>query len=155
MDVIDDLFVFLPSNVPSPSSHENVVSHYVTQLAKPIELNGKYEVALVEVYYPGLDPQLDPPPRVENMFIYTNIIEGSFVGHGFFPILQAIGFNQPSVESELSLMTFAEPDFIPVTKNHISEIEILFTDPEGKKVPFAPHRSQVTLYFRKVKDASY
>ena len=41
----------LPSNVASPSYHDNKISYYITQLPKQLELRD-YEVALSEICYP-------------------------------------------------------------------------------------------------------
>lgn len=51
MEPQKSFYVTLPSNVSSPSYHENKTSHFITHLPKPIEVRD-YEVALCEICYP-------------------------------------------------------------------------------------------------------
>ena len=46
------LYITLPSNSSMKYFPDNTVTNYTTKLARPIELNGLWEVALVEIVYP-------------------------------------------------------------------------------------------------------
>jgi hypothetical protein len=50
MDQLNDFYVHLPSNNIS-GSDSNTVCNYVSQLARPIQLEGEWEVALTEISY--------------------------------------------------------------------------------------------------------
>lgn len=46
-------YITLPSNSSTQYYPHNAVSHYTTQLPKRIDLMGSWEVALIEIHYPG------------------------------------------------------------------------------------------------------
>ena len=50
MSLSDELQVSLPSNVPGNKS--NVTGQYETTLARPLDLPGTWEVALIDITYP-------------------------------------------------------------------------------------------------------
>ena len=47
-----EFFITLPSNVKSITSEPNTIANYITKLPQRIILNGKWQVALVEISYP-------------------------------------------------------------------------------------------------------
>ena len=47
----DEIYVTLPSNVPGTASNRNIPADYETLLPTPLELNGEWEVALLECHY--------------------------------------------------------------------------------------------------------
>lgn len=48
----DNFYLTLPSNSSMASFPNNTLSHYITALKRPIELEGDWEVALVSMQYP-------------------------------------------------------------------------------------------------------
>lgn len=53
-------YVVLPSNSSLEYYHSNTLANYKVKLAKPLELEGKYEVALVEIIYPHRKLSVEP-----------------------------------------------------------------------------------------------
>lgn len=48
----DQFYLTLPSNSSMDYYPQNTVSNYITHLSRPVQLEGSWEVALVEVHYP-------------------------------------------------------------------------------------------------------
>lgn len=49
----NQFYITLPSNSSTQYFPDNAVSHYTTQLPKIIDLTGSWDVALIEIHYPG------------------------------------------------------------------------------------------------------
>lgn len=145
----EEYYLFLPSNAPSPSSQPNTVSKFTTQLAEPIKLTGNWEVALIEVFHPGLHPEAHESDSLELMYIYSDIIEPIFVGNDYGHLLRVTGFHEPGNDYHLAVQTFIEPWYLPVATATIKEIGILLANYQGRPIKFKPERSEVTLHLRK------
>ena len=50
--VVEEFYVTLPSNSSSAYYPNNTISDFTTKLFKPIDLTGKWEVALTEISFP-------------------------------------------------------------------------------------------------------
>ncbi len=66
---MDHFFVVLPSNGSSEIYSDNTLAHFTNQLKHPIQLEGDYEVAVVEIIYPY--PHHSILPNTEYVQIYT------------------------------------------------------------------------------------
>lgn len=114
-------YIYLHSNAPSNQyNDQNNIFHFTNTLRKPVELDGDWEVALVELIYPHLlsDSGLF-------YFVYSNIVDFTFVGSKQYEILRPIflkNHNEDRYESNIDRYT--NPQYHKVIKNKFHSIEV-------------------------------
>lgn len=151
-----DHVLTLISNVKSSTSHQNTVAHFITELAQPLELSGKWECALCEVTVPGLVTNDTNPPDSQNSLGSTliinakcNIIEPVIFSTSHDRVLRSLVI-QTKPKNGFTHEEFTSLQYHPIEQRIIRFIEIKFTLPNGHLVPFQPKRSYVTLYLKQV-----
>lgn len=82
-----------------------------------------------------------------NIFVYTNIVYESYVGHTLTPLLRTVQNTSP--KDAYVTQSFLHNIYVPVKSNYIPTIEILIADDSGEKVEFEYGKTIATLHFRK------
>ena len=105
--------------------------------------------------YPFITPNLQAlKPRF--LYLYSNIIIPQYVGHAYVPLLKTIHFpssaaaESSSSDHQISLQ-YNSVQYIPLSTNTISTIELDWRTPTGRPVPFNFGLSYVVLHFRRKK----
>jgi hypothetical protein len=81
------------------------------------------------------------------LYLYTNIVQHSFVGDSFSQLLRQIEIPQNSRWGEQIVLKYEEPHYIPLCTNIIEVIEVDFKDELGNTLPFEFGRTIVKLHF--------
>lgn len=84
-----------------------------------------------------------------NIFIYSNIVERSFVGNDLHQIIRII--RGDGLFGDYLKMTFENPYYIPLIDNCLQEIEISIKDDQGKLIQFQYGKILLILNFSKTK----
>ena len=242
-------FVTLPSNASLDIYPNNKISHYTTKFAKPIDLNGIWEVSLAEVQYiqswyslteedsichiiqrdgkrtqnsnfnitpgyyknidevvseinnnlkkmelgielfynrmknkirivsqkhfafkangklaymlgmnPGVpitarEPEAPNPSDIHagfyTMYVYTDVIEYQRVGDSFAPLLRCVHITGEN--NKVVTITYDKLHYVPLTKNHITDIVIEVKTDQNKPIPFSYGKFIAKLHFRPAK----
>ena len=133
---------------------ENNTAHdFTVQLDRMIQLEGYWVVALTEI---GITYR-DTSKHIENVYVYSNICEESFVGSSEHPLLRKIHISKDETEqytknrqkhmtTHLILNT---PYYIPVRLGQLNQIRIYITDEDGQPSSFINEEACVTLHFKK------
>ena len=80
------------------------------------------------------------------LYLYTNIVQHSFVGDSFSQLLRQIEIPQNSRWGEQIVLKYDEPHYIPLCTNIIEIIEIDFKNELGHTLPFEFGRTIVKLH---------
>ena len=149
MSVIDNEYVYLISTVTSRlHSFDNKAFHFHTHLSTPLNLEGNWEVALIDLFYPILH-------KVSGIFffVYTDIVDYSYVGSKQYNILRPIQLrNFENNTHTVNYEAFQNPYYLPVNKQSIESIEIIVeTDEKHPEDYFFinPGDFALTLHFRR------
>lgn len=79
-----DFYVFLPSNASPQLYSDNKTSHFKIQLARRIDLHGKWKVALVQAHYPNTIGQVAPGENMISFYFKDDREETFFVKEGYY-----------------------------------------------------------------------
>jgi len=79
-----DFFAFLPSNGSPDLYGDNTTSHFKVQLAKPVDLCGKWKVALVQAHYPNTIAQVSEGENMINFQYNDGREEIFFIKQGYY-----------------------------------------------------------------------
>lgn len=86
--------------------------------------------------------------RIEELFVYSDIIEPQFVGHLRIPLLRSIKTKRQ--HGELHQKIFQKPDYLALKTNSFQTIEIDIRDALGHPVAFQFGRCTVKLHFKRI-----
>jgi hypothetical protein len=81
------------------------------------------------------------------LYLYTDIIQESFVGDSYSKLLRTIEIPQDSVWGEQIVIKYDKPHYLPLCSNIIETIEIDFKSELGQTLPFEFGRTIVKLHF--------
>jgi len=79
-----DFYAFLPSNASPDLYGDNKTSHFKIQLARRIDLHGKWKVALVQAHYPNTIAQVAAGENMMSFSFNENREETYFVKEGYY-----------------------------------------------------------------------
>ena len=85
---------------------------------------------------------------INNLFIYSNIVNSVLVGNTKAPLLLTCAFKK-SVQDIMVHQEFLNPTFVPISHSSIHQIDILIRDEVGQPIPFLYGKTVLTLQFRK------
>ena len=85
---------------------------------------------------------------INNLFLYTNIVDPMFVGDTKAPLLLACAFKR-NVEHDMVHQQFLNPTYVPINRSTINQIDIEIYDEAGEEVPFLYGKTALTLLIRK------
>ena len=89
--------------------------------------------------------------RIHYLYIYSNVSDYVRIGNTQAPLLAVIPFTAESCQDLLVEKSFKTPMYVPVIKEHISQIDIYIYDGAGELVPFSTDAvSSLRLHFRQV-----
>jgi len=146
----NDEYVYLISTVTSRlHSFDNKAFHFHTHLSTPLKLEGDWEVALVDLFYPILH-------KVNGIFffVYADIVDYSYVGSKQYNILRPIQLRNFDNHYTVNYEAFQNPYYLPVNKQSIDSIEIILETDENHPEDYFfinPGDISLTLHFRKRK----
>lgn len=146
---MNSFVVTLISNSPSiKHSHSNQVLHFNSDLSRPRELVGDWEVAIIELFYPKLT-------KVDELFffIYSDLIDYTYVGSEQYKILRPVLLKNSSDRYCINTDRFDVPQYYPVVKKEIRSIEVqLEPDLELEPDSYSLQTGDIcmTLHFRKI-----
>jgi len=94
------------------------------------------------------------PPNVhlplQNIYIYSNIVENIAVGDTYAPLLQVVPV-QTNVYGSVQHHQFLNPLYMSLSTDELSVIEVKLCDDRGNEIDFAVGNVILKLHFRKVK----
>ena len=89
--------------------------------------------------------------RIHYLYIYSNVSDYVRIGNTKAPLLAVIPFNVDACQDRLIEKSFKMPMYVPVIKEHISQINIFIYDGAGELVPFSSDAvTSIRLHFRQV-----
>lgn len=89
--------------------------------------------------------------RIHYLYIYSNISDYVRIGNTKAPLLAVIPFNVDACQDLLVEKSFKMPMYVPLIKEHISQIDIFIYDGAGELVPFSSDAvTSLRLHFRQV-----
>ncbi len=99
------------------------------------------DARLVEIQIPkdvGLSKRLrgankiDLTRGVESLWIYSNIIKPSIVGHSFVPLLRVVPLKKKTKNNGVTVATFTHPYYHPLALHTLTDVEIKIYNTYGK-----------------------
>lgn len=143
-------FVYLFSSTSSNYlNHQNHLLHFHTELARPLELNGEWQVCLKELHYPKLVAD-----KSVYFFVYSNIVGYTLVGSKQFPVLRPVLLrNNQDTHWVCNFDRFENDIYVPVQEKTIRNIELLFEpdlDRTDTNQLFYPGDIVAVLHFTRV-----
>lgn len=85
----------------------------------------------------------------DNIFIYSDIVQHSFVGDAYAQLLEAIPIQDADQQNDMITERFVKPNLTPVLSRNFDTIEIVLKDDTGTNIPFEGGKVIVKLLFRK------
>lgn len=79
-----DFYAFLPSNASPDLYGDNTTSHFKIQLAKRVDLYGRWKVALVQAHYPNTIAQVSEGENMINFLYNDGREEIFFIKEGYY-----------------------------------------------------------------------
>ena len=81
------------------------------------------------------------------LYVYCDIVEEQIVGDVLVPLLKVVPIEGPHGQNITK--DYVNPQYVPVSINHFSQLHLLLRDDAGEKVPFERGRVTATLHFRR------
>lgn len=113
--------------------------HFRTHFQSPLNLDGVWKVALVDI-----NLATNSPKTKQNVYMYSDICSESFVDGEKENLLRVLRVQKVANWSQ----TFDSPFYITVNKSEIRDIEILIKTGKGDFASFLTDRVTITLHFR-------
>ena len=89
--------------------------------------------------------------RIHYLYIYSNIGDYVRIGNTKAPLLAVIPFTSETCNELLLEKTYKTPMYVPVIKEHISQIDMFIYDGAGELVPFSSDAvTSLRLHFNQV-----
>ena len=82
------------------------------------------------------------------LYVYCNVVEPQIVGDRRYKLLNHVAVNNQG-PGENTLVEIARHHYLPVSRNHIPEIEVDITDDAGRSIRFERGKVITTLHFRR------
>ena len=126
------MYIHLSSKDSINSSPQNNCWDFTIDTGRYIRLEGKYEVGLSEIWWDGEER--------ENLYIFSDIVNPSFVMDSYLPILRVT--HQPKI--------FTRPHYMRLAQDSISQIRVYIRTDKYKKPSFTPKSLNCTLEIRRL-----
>lgn len=132
---------------------KNVPHDFTVQLNRLIHLDGYWMVALTEFQI----QYTDTLRHLEDIYVYSNICDESFVGASEKPLLRKVHISKDSTEQQMKnkqkLLTmnviFDTPYYVPLRLGQLNQVHIYIEDGNGIPSSFINEAACVTLHFKK------
>ena len=133
------VYVYLSSKASTKEHYpDNSASAFTTVLPEALDFQGDWEVALVELSYPG------SASKGGTVHILTDIIVDSILGDSKLPVLRRI-----NLASKGKSLVFDTPFYKPLKNNLIQRLTLSIANSKGEKHSFDKGECRCTLHFRK------
>lgn len=131
----------------------NTACNFTIQLDRQIDLTGYWMVGLTEISI----TYKDTSKHIEDIYVYSNICEESFVGSSEKPLLRKVYIKKETTEQYTvnkqkhykTNLIFGVPYFVPVRLGRLNQIHIYITDEIGQQSSFINKNCCVTLHLKK------
>ena len=143
----------LKSSDGSDLFEKNMAHDFTVQLDRQINLEAYWVVALTEIdlTYKSSSKYID------DVYVYSNICEESFVGSTEKPILRKIYISKDATEAHVinkkkhyrSHIIFNTPYYVPVRLGQLNQVHIYLKDDKGQPCSVINLEACVTLHFKK------
>ena len=130
-------YVYLSSSTSQEYFAANTAANFTNILPKKLELQGSWEVALLQIHYP-------PSSKGQFVKIQTDIASDVIYEDNMLPVLRRI-----PITTKGKLYTPSYPFYIPVKKDHVDRISISIINDQGQFPSFTKKPVRCTLHFRK------
>ncbi|OOY49215.1 hypothetical protein BOW37_12775 [Solemya velum gill symbiont] len=137
-----DHFLYLTNEDSKDTHPENTVTDFTIDLPKPLNLEGTWECALLEV---GFSDNF----KSDILYICTDVCEESVVCDTSHPVLRSV-FNRSGSKKGWSLKTFDKPIYLRLTRADLQRIRVNVRGP--RLVPLEIEGVQIAciLHLRRV-----
>lgn len=108
------------------------------KLNRPIQLEGYWVLAITEF-------STTERGAKEEMFVYSDVCQDSFIGDSEQPLIRRISFN----DKNSHIIIYENPYYVPVKLDTIQQIHIYIKDSTGQEASFLKKKVTVTLHFKK------
>ncbi|MEW8544956.1 MAG: hypothetical protein AB2693_15630 [Candidatus Thiodiazotropha sp.] len=140
---------------------DNQAASFKVQFDQEIRFKGTWELALQAI-------SIDCPSKEslnfagQNLYIYSNIIDFSFVGGSLKPLLKRVSLGRPIRSGNRLIYQVNEADkgcccsyYKPITTSHCLCVEVHIEDDNGKLANFSPGcEVTLSLHFRRTSEYS-
>ena len=107
------MYLFLDSNDSKSSHPQNSAFDFIVELPRPLNLQGEWKCALVEIAYSA---SVD-----EDLYVFCDICEYSYIDDGYKPILRIVNGSD----------IFDKLIYIPITVPTAARIHMYIKDRKG------------------------
>ena len=94
---------------------------------------------------------LDYINDIEALYVYSDIVQPSFVGDVLVPLLRVVPI-QGSMDKKLCYVEYIKPTYVPLSKFVFSTVKVHITDSTGRPVPFLYGKTTIVLHIRRAKN---
>lgn len=132
---------------------KNVPDNFTVQMDRQIKFEGYWTVALTEINI----TYKASSRRIQDIYVYSDICEESFVGSSEKPLLRRVHMGKESTEQYIvnkhklfqAVNVFPMPYYVPVCAGGLNQIHIYITDEQGNPCSFINEDVCVTFHLKK------
>ena len=132
-------------------ANENIIYvKFPLNFVNLLSLKEDYFITIFQKTYESNKKAVAHINRINQIYIYSSIIEPILVGSVKVPLLKAIAMNKKFKDGEMFTKTIFNPMYIPISSSNINNIEINIRDDFGRPLNFSNEsKSSVTLHLRR------
>ena len=156
MNLDRDIYAEIRSFDSAQFFPNNKAAFFLVQFDRELRFEGQWELALRAI---NIDCPSEDRPRFagQNMYIYTNIIDFSFVGGSLKQLLKRVGLGRAIHSGNRIIYQMSETDksccccyYKRITTPHCLCVEIRIEDDNGKLIDFPIGcKVSLSLHFRR------
>ena len=120
---------------------------FYCKLPQPLQLQGHWKVALLQMQYINAYFKGSNPPR--NLFVCSDICTESTFGNEKISILKRVSNTNTAADQPIET-EILHLSYVPIHKENINIVRIYIKDGEGKPVLFSQGPLLVTLHLKRV-----
>ena len=122
---------------------ENEPDTFRINLGTTLDLEGKWEMALMDIDLPRLTTNYKP----QYITLYSSVCTSSIIGAAQRPILYRFFKSDLRYTKALNITT---PRYVPLNTDSLPVIDIYLLDDKGEKPSFQKGQTTCTLHLRKI-----
>lgn len=125
----------------------NTLSAFSNKMARPIELEGKWFVGLVDLHCNSTKDA--KKPLVTLMCVYADFLAPQLVGNSELQYLRIIPVK--NFHQNIQIHQYKNPQYCPIIGSYIESISIILADIHGRRIDFkdADWPTYMLLHFTK------
>lgn len=139
------MYLYVSSDTAESYFPDNEAADFRARLARPLNLYGKWEVALTEIAVPKLQGDYKP----EYIGVNCSVAAESFVDGSQAAILNRVYLQEIR---PIQVIRFHTPHYVPVNTNLVYVIHFNLYDNKGEKPSFQSGSLHCALHFRQCLD---